>query len=333
VTLQFPGGPIRGHGVNGPYLVGGVTLIDSQGSIIDYQKVAHITQAYQAEDFAQPLVALANSIQDSPSDPNGDGSNDWLNIVVSVQSGNSGYVVAQGRLVDKNGKEIAWTEQNTPVEAGVVAQVTLAFSATQIAANGVDGPFTLRNLLVYHTGDPGQAVEVEEAHTTAAYDHLTLQAPLSMLFVPVVANTVAVAPACTPDATRETSNVGDAQTICPQQTVAGTVNVAGDRDDVFRIALPANQYIRITMTGTGGDADLYLYPPGTTTVTGGGYYARSILVNSNEMIETTTNVAGNWYVDVYAYQEGTSYSIKVELLASPTAAVIEGGEVGIDKNK
>ncbi len=51
VTLDFLGSEIFQHGVNGPYQVSRVTLIDTESGVIDYQQNAHTTQAYSYTDF------------------------------------------------------------------------------------------------------------------------------------------------------------------------------------------------------------------------------------------------------------------------------------------
>jgi hypothetical protein len=51
ISLHFPGGAIYGHGVDGPYQVTSVALLDVDGTIVDYQRIAHATQAYSYLDF------------------------------------------------------------------------------------------------------------------------------------------------------------------------------------------------------------------------------------------------------------------------------------------
>ena len=174
VTLDFPGGVIRQHGVDGPYQLTQVILTTQEGDVIDQQALAAMTQPYAATAFAFPLVTLAGDFRDTAVDVNHDGQKDYLNVAVTIQPGNDGVVIAQGRLVDKNDNEIQWVETNVAVTAGVVQTVTLAFSATQILSHGVDGPYVLKNVLIYHTGDPSQAITDLPAYVTAGYRHADL---------------------------------------------------------------------------------------------------------------------------------------------------------------
>jgi len=174
VTLDFPGGLIRRHGVDGPYQVTQVTLMTEAGEVIDQQTLATTTKSYTATAFAFPLIALAGGFSDASVDTTNDGQKDYLNVNVPIQSGNNGVVIAQGRLVDKNGQEIQWVETNVTVTAGVIQTATLPFSATQVLSHGVDGPYVLKNILIYHTGDPNQAIVDLPAYVTSGYRHTDL---------------------------------------------------------------------------------------------------------------------------------------------------------------
>jgi hypothetical protein len=75
--------------------------------------------------------------------------------------------------------------------------------------------------------------------------------------------------------------------VCSGQTVFGQISDS-DIDDVYKISGATNQTLTISMSGTGvggaGNADLYLYPPGTADVTD-PFYARSIGFGNNEFIQ------------------------------------------------
>lgn len=118
---------------------------------------------------------------------------------------------------------------------------------------------------------------------------------------------------CTPGAAGDSDNVADAITICSGQTVSGQVS-ASDLDDVYQISATAGQQLTISMTGSGGDADLYLFPPGSTDVTSNSYSAYSTTDgSSNESIQVTLLATGTWYIDVYSYSGTTNYSLVATL--------------------
>ncbi len=51
ISLDFSGGAILKHGVDGPYQVASVALLDADGTIVDHQQMAHTTAAYSHLDF------------------------------------------------------------------------------------------------------------------------------------------------------------------------------------------------------------------------------------------------------------------------------------------
>jgi len=119
----------------------------------------------------------------------------------------------------------------------------------------------------------------------------------------------------------DSDNVDDAIAISSGQTVSGQVS-ADDTDDVFSISASAGQMITIEMAGTGtGDADLYLYPPGTTDVASDPWEAVSENIGNDEFIEIALSEAGDWYVDVFHFEgEPVDYSVTVTLSTAVAGA-------------
>lgn len=185
--LEFPGQAIYTNGVNGPYTVTRLLLLDASGIVADQQTAAHATAPYTYTAFGKPLVALTGSYQDYGQDTDGDGKYDRLVLVIGVSPSVTGTVVASGRLVDSGGQEIQWASSYASLGAGTGLTITLPFTGTVINASGRNGPYTLRNLYVYSTGDPEQGASVAQAHTTAAYSFWDFQASvrvnLPMIFL------------------------------------------------------------------------------------------------------------------------------------------------------
>jgi hypothetical protein len=227
--------------------------------------------------------------------------------------------------VDSAGNSIQSVESTVQVSAGIPQSVTLPFSATLIAANGRNGPYQLRNLLAYHTGDPAQLVSVADAYTTAAYraqDLSVVETPggSTRLFLSLLSNKSAPDnSSCTPGPAGESNNVADAITICSGQSVTGRVS-SDDRDDVYRIFGEEGQQILLALQGTGGDADLYLYAPNISDINADAYHTRSVAEGNTEFIQITLPTPGYWIVDVYAYSGTTDYTLTATLLAPGSAA-------------
>lgn len=169
LMLDFSGGDIYAHGVDGPYQVTSISMFDVGGELLDYIPVAYTTGSYAAGDFSPPLVSVSSTLQDYGEDTDGNGKFDVLKVGVGITPGDAGVIVVQARLADKDGQEIEWVESNEQLEAGSEQTVTLSFDGALIGAHGVDGPYEVRDLIVYHTGDPTQDYAVSLAHTTKAY--------------------------------------------------------------------------------------------------------------------------------------------------------------------
>ena len=130
------------------------------------------------------------------------------------------------------------------------------------------------------------------------------------VYLPLVVRISGSAPStCTPTMPGESDGFADALLVCSGQTVTGQVNASSDLDDVYKIAVTAGQQLTLTLSGTGGDVDLYLYPPGTTNFSNPA--AASAHNGNNESIQMTLSTAGEWYIDVYAYSGTTNYNLAI----------------------
>jgi hypothetical protein len=117
---------------------------------------------------------------------------------------------------------------------------------------------------------------------------------------------------CTPDPAGESDNINDALTVCSGQTVSGQVS-DNDWDDVYKILTVANQQLTLSMNGSGGDADLYLFPPGTSDVDTDPYTETSQNEDNNEYIQYTVTEGGFWYIDVFSYEGTINYNLTITL--------------------
>lgn len=134
------------------------------------------------------------------------------------------------------------------------------------------------------------------------------------IYLPLILKGGESGSSCVPDSPGESNNINDALKICSGTTASGQVSRhGGDIDDVYKISISAGQMVTISMNGSGGDADLYLFPPGTTDVTTDPWADRSINAGNNEFIQGTALVSGFWYVDIFSYSDTTNYDITVTL--------------------
>lgn len=167
LTLKFFGSAIRQHGVDGPYQVGRVTLVGPNGAL-DAMSQLHLTQAYQATDF-DVLLTVTGNYQDYGQDTDGDELYDALVVDIGVTPDNTGIVQAIGRLLDTSGYEFEWASNAVAMSGGTEQTISLSFSGERIGMHGINGPYTLGDLYVYHAGDPHQGVFLTLAAQTSSY--------------------------------------------------------------------------------------------------------------------------------------------------------------------
>ncbi len=134
--------------------------------------------------------------------------------------------------------------------------------------------------------------------------------PAHFVYLPTILRLQSSGQNCIPDPPGDSDNIANALTICSGQSVSGSVNYNNDWDDVYKIQVEAGRQLTISMTGSGGDADLYLFPPGSTNLAS-GWKAESITEGNNEFIQYTISTPGYWYIDVYAYSGATTYNLTV----------------------
>ncbi len=131
-------------------------------------------------------------------------------------------------------------------------------------------------------------------------------------FLPLVLNNGSRAADCVADPPGESSNIEDARTICSGQQVSGSVSVADeDIDDVYRIEVTDGQVLAAELSGMGGDVDLYLYRGDTTDVQTDPWASASGSDGNEETIRIFLTEGGPWYVDVFAYDGETDYTLTV----------------------
>lgn len=104
-----------------------------------------------------------------------------------------------------------------------------------------------------------------------------------------------------------------------------------DVNAVYRIDAVVGQTLTVLLDGSGGDADLYVYAPGTQDVNTDPWAARANTIGNEEMNRGVVQVEERWYIDVYAYHTAgqpprvTDYVLTVTLTDATGAAQRELG--------
>ncbi len=132
-----------------------------------------------ATDFrVLPPLATFTSFSDAGVDDNGNGLFDRIVVTANLQVQQAGNYRLELTLVASNGEQTQAT--STATLAAGAQQMTVAFTAKQIAALGVNGPYTIKNATLYHISDPEQPIAAfsENGGQTTAYALSSLERPV-----------------------------------------------------------------------------------------------------------------------------------------------------------
>jgi hypothetical protein len=155
-------------GVNGPYKV-----LETRLEFFGMSPPATADAAFDLGDTAaymlnqlqrKKIEFIGTGSKAEGSDSDNNGKFDFLDVSLPVDFLNSGNYSWSARLVDQNGTEVALASGNDSFEAGT-AMLLLRFNGLKINANGVDGPFFVRNFIVFGNNE---SLTVTEALTTPA---------------------------------------------------------------------------------------------------------------------------------------------------------------------
>jgi hypothetical protein len=154
IPVGFGASELRGFGVDGPYAIGPVEIvfIGDDGAIpADRLDEAGMTPPILLSDLERPQISYAGTSTDSGVDLDGDGPFDRLNVDLSMTFAVAGSYSWSAILFDRDDRQIGFSSGSRFFSAGT-SSIPLTFLGEGIGANGVDGPFTVGNLLVNGTG-------------------------------------------------------------------------------------------------------------------------------------------------------------------------------------
>lgn len=144
----------RDLAVNGPYLVRDVyveRLGDSTSVTVDAGFDLGNTGAWQLGQLERPGIDYLFAGTSAGVDTNADGQFEFLDVSLQANFFRSGSYTWGARLVDVNGVELGLATGSRFFSAGV-RDLTLRFNGTAIGLNGVDGPYFVRNLIIFGAG-------------------------------------------------------------------------------------------------------------------------------------------------------------------------------------
>jgi hypothetical protein len=173
LSLEFDGYLIYKAGRWGPYTVE-VTIVHetTTGNMIEVDDARlGQTAAYDYMQFQHDRIAVdPASISSKAVDTNGDGLFDELDLSGTVTVETPGlYAINSALLGNRLFGQVASEYMTFQLAAGA-SPFTIVYKGSDIAASGVDGPYTLLNLDVYLNADPmSDNGGISLDYTTAAY--------------------------------------------------------------------------------------------------------------------------------------------------------------------
>lgn len=169
IFLEIPGGSVYSHGVNGPYRLEDLMLLTPQGVIVDFFPLADETNAYNFTSFSHPLLNYTGVIEQQTIDSDNNGLYETINFTVRVQAGETGYVTLQGTFVDQNGNLILVRQMNAMMTKGQTIDFVIPLTGYSIIKVQANGPYTLREIYLFHAADTAQYVFDDALYTTPTY--------------------------------------------------------------------------------------------------------------------------------------------------------------------
>jgi hypothetical protein len=168
VSVNFEASALKALGENGPYKIDLIELVfnKADGSI-PTDRLINVgqTKAYQLSQFEQPPIVVTGNTTDSGIDTNSNGQFDILKIEIEIGLLNGGSYQWSARLVDSKNNEIGLASKSGVLSVGTNT-IVLSFDGKKIGLNGVDGPYFVKDLLIFGAG---KSLIENDVGTTQAY--------------------------------------------------------------------------------------------------------------------------------------------------------------------
>lgn len=154
--------------VNGPYVVSKALLWRSdidRSATLDRALDLGSTEAYQVGQLQRKAIELSGGGSATGVDTNGNKKFDFLDVTIPVNLLKGGGYNWSARLVDKDQKQIDLASGSGSLSAGN-ADVKLQFNGAAIGENKADGPYFVRDLIIYGGGN---SLSLDDALTTQKF--------------------------------------------------------------------------------------------------------------------------------------------------------------------
>lgn len=167
IDFTFDGSTIFQHGVDGPYQLQLVRVAEEQQiAVLPVVSLddTYATSSYLAAEFEHDAVVATGGGVDMGVDTDADGDFDELQIGVDLDVLTAGTYQWSARLEAPNGQGVGFASGQASLIAGLNT-LQLVFEGNPIGTSGLDGPYQVRDLLVYGPA----SVLIGMAYTTQFY--------------------------------------------------------------------------------------------------------------------------------------------------------------------
>lgn len=168
VEVDFEAEALRELGEDGPYRIALVDLLflGAEGATsADRLEDAGSTRAYQLSGLDRPRLMLTGSTSDQGVNDDGDGLFDRLLVEIEVDVASAGFYSWSLKLAGSDLGEIDFASGTGFLPAGL-NRISVAFDGEKIGEAGLDGPYPLRDLLLF---GGGSSLVATEAGSTQAW--------------------------------------------------------------------------------------------------------------------------------------------------------------------
>ncbi|HRK32479.1 MAG TPA: hypothetical protein PLD59_15550, partial [Tepidisphaeraceae bacterium] len=169
LPLSFDGAAIYSARLNGPYRLKVLRLAEEEATdLLPLQDLtnAHTTAAYTFHQFEHDDIVALGTGSDQGVDTNANGKFDQLRVTTNVDVRQAGNYQYSARLEDADGTDLGFAAGSAVLPAGV-SPIDLTFNGQSIGANGEDGPYFVKDLLIFSSST--NSANIEDVYTTSAY--------------------------------------------------------------------------------------------------------------------------------------------------------------------
>lgn len=168
--VLFSTADVKDHlDVDGPYTLSEVRLEYLEADpppTVDAGFDLGQTAAYTLGQLQREAIEFLAGGTAAGRDTNANGQFDFLDVSLPVDFLRSGFYRWSARLVDANSTELGLASRSGSFGAGP-ATLSLTFSGRAIGENGVDGPYLVKNLIIFGAGE---SLIVDDPLTTQAFN-------------------------------------------------------------------------------------------------------------------------------------------------------------------